>query len=253
MKKKVAPKKSENFFLSLVWIVLIALIFRAFLFQSYNIPSGSMLKNLLVGDYIFVSKYTYGYSKHSLPFSIPLIPNRIFSSEPMRGDVVVFKLPSDGKTDYIKRVIGMPGDKIQIINGEVYINNQKLSYKEIGVYEDNNLINRKKKALGCRNEKLKILEETLPNGKSYNILDSDITSYADNTGIYNVPKDHFFVMGDNRDNSQDSRYIKSVGFIPFDNLVGRAELIFFSWNWRKIGQNNCKTSIEWGRIFKLIR
>jgi len=253
MKKKIVPKKNENFFLSFVWIILIALIFRAFLFQSYNIPSGSMLKNLFVGDYIFVSKYTYGYSKHSLPFSIPLIPNRIFSSEPMRGDVVVFKLPSDGKTDYIKRVIGMPGDKIQIINGEVYINNQRLSYKEIGVYEDNNLINRKKKALGCRNEKLKILEETLPNGKSYNILDSDITSYADNTGIYNVPKDHFFVMGDNRDNSQDSRYIKSVGFIPFDNLVGRAELIFFSWNWRKIGQNNCKTSIEWGRIFKLIR
>ena len=124
MKKKIAPKKNENFFLSLVWIILIALIFRAFLFQSYNIPSGSMLKNLLVGDYIFVSKYTYGYSKHSLPFSIPLIPNRIFSSEPIRGDVVVFKLPSDGKTDYIKRVIGMPGDKIQIINGEVYINNQ---------------------------------------------------------------------------------------------------------------------------------
>jgi signal peptidase I len=253
MKKKIAPKKNENFFLSLVWIVLIALIFRAFLFQSYNIPSGSMLKNLLVGDYIFVSKYTYGYSKHSLPFSIPLIPNRIFSSNPVRGDVVVFKLPSDGKTDYIKRVIGMPGDKVQIINGEVYINNQRLSYKEIGIYEDNNLINRKRKTLGCRNEKLKILEETLPNGKSYNILDSDITSYADNTGIYNVPEGHFFVMGDNRDNSQDSRYIKSVGFIPFDNLVGRAELIFFSWNWRKIGQNNCKTSIEWGRIFKLIQ
>ena len=253
MKKKIVPKKSENFFLSLLWIILIALIFRAFVFQSYNIPSGSMLKNLLVGDYIFVSKYTYGYSKHSLPFSIPLIPNRIFSSEPMRGDVVVFKLPSDGKTDYIKRVIGMPGDKIQIINGEVYINNQRLSYKEIGVYEDNNLINRKKKALGCRNEKLKILEETLPSGKSYNILDSDITSYADNTGIYNVPKDHFFVMGDNRDNSQDSRFIKSVGFIPFDNLVGRAELIFFSWNWRKIGQKDCETSIEWRRIFKLIR
>ena len=253
MKKQIAPKKNENFFLSLVWIVLIALIFRAFLFQSYNIPSGSMLKNLLVGDYIFVSKYTYGYSKHSLPFSIPLIPNRIFSSNPVRGDVVVFKLPSDGKTDYIKRVIGVPGDKVQIINGEVYINNQRLSYKEIGIYEDNNLINRKRKTLGCRNEKLKILEETLPNGKSYNILDSDITSYADNTAIYNVPEGHFFVMGDNRDNSQDSRYIKSVGFIPFDNLVGRAELIFFSWNCRKIGQKNCKTSIEWGRIFKLIR
>ena len=254
MKKKVAPKKSENFFLSLVWIILLALIFRAFLFQSYNIPSGSMLKNLLVGDYIFVSKYTYGYSKHSLPFSIHLIPNRIFSSEPMRGDVVVFKLPSDGKTDYIKRVIGMPGDKIQIINGEVYINNQRLSYKEIGVYEDNNLINRKKKALGCRNEKLKILEETLPNGKSYNILNSDITSYADNTGIYNVPKDHFFVMGDNRDNSQDSRFISTVGFIPYENLVGKAQFIFFSlenarflqiWKW--------PYSIRYERIFQKIQ
>ena len=252
MKKKIAPKKNENFFLSLVWIILIALIFRAFLFQSYNIPSGSMLKNLLVGDYIFVSKYTYGYSKHSLPFSIPLIPNRIFSSEPMRGDVVVFKLPSDGKTDYIKRVIGMPGDKIQIINGEVYINNQRLSYKEIGIYEDNNLINRKKKALGCRNEKLKIIEETLPNGKSYNILDSDITSYADNTGTYNVPKDHFFVMGDNRDNSQDSRFLKKVGFIPHDNLVGKAEVKFFSWHWRKLGNKNCDASVRWKRIFRPI-
>ena len=248
MKKKVAPKKSENFFLSLFWIILIALIFRAFLFQSYNIPSGSMLKNLLVGDYIFVSKYTYGYSKHSLPFSIPLIPNRIFSSEPIRGDVVVFKLPSDGKTDYIKRVIGMPGDKIQIINGKVYINNQILSYKEIGVYEDNNLINRKKKGLGCRNEKLNILEETLPNGKSYNILDSDITSYADNTGIYNVPKDHFFVMGDNRDNSQDSRYIKSVGFIPFDNLVGRAELIFFHGIGEKLAKRTVKHQLSGGEF-----
>lgn len=253
MKKKAAPKKSENFFLSLVWIILIALIFRAFLFQSYNIPSGSMLKNLLVGDYIFVSKYTYGYSKHSLPFSIPLIPNRIFSSNPVRGDVVVFKLPSDGKTDYIKRVIGMPGDKVQIINGEVYINNQRLSYKEIGIYEDNNLINRKRKTLGCRNEKLKILEETLPNGKSYNILDSDITSYADNTGIYNVPEGHFFVMGDNRDNSQDSRF-QTVGFIPVNNLVGKARFIFFSlensrfleiWKWPK--------AIRGSRIFSTIK
>jgi len=253
MNKKMNVKKNENFFLSLFWIILIALIFRAFLFQSYNIPSGSMLKNLLVGDYIFVSKYAYGYSKHSLPFSIPIIPKRIFSSEPLRGDVVVFKLPSDGRTDYIKRVIGMPGDKIQILNGEVFINNEKLSYKEVGTYDDNNLINRKRKSLGCRNEQLKVIEETLPNGKKYNILDSRQPSYADNTGVYNVPKDHFFVMGDNRDNSQDSRYIKSVGFIPFDNLVGRAELIFFSWNWRKIGQTNCKTSLEWERILKRIK
>ena len=253
MNKKKIVKKNENFFLSLFWIILIALIFRAFLFQSYNIPSGSMLRNLLVGDYIFVSKYAYGYSKHSLPFSIPIIPKRIFSSEPLRGDVVVFKLPSDGRTDYIKRVIGMPGDKIQILNGEVFINNEKLSYKEVGTYDDNNLINRKRKSLGCRNEQLKVIEETLPNGKKYNILDSRQPSYADNTGVYNVPKDHFFVMGDNRDNSQDSRYIKSVGFIPFDNLVGRAELIFFSWNWRKIGQTNCKTSLEWERIFKRIK
>ena len=253
MNKKMNVKKNENFFLSLFWIILIALIFRAFLFQSYNIPSGSMLKNLLVGDYIFVSKYAYGYSKHSLPFSIPIIPKRIFPSEPLRGDVVVFKLPSDGRTDYIKRVIGMPGDKVQILNGEVYINDKKLSYKEVGTYDDNNLINRKRKSLGCRNEQLKVIEETLPSGKKYNILDSRQPSYADNTGVYNVPKDHFFVMGDNRDNSQDSRYIKSVGFIPFDNLVGRAELIFFSWNWRKIGQTNCKTSVEWKRVLKRIK
>lgn len=253
MKKKTKIKKNENFFLSFFWIILIALIFRAFLFQSYNIPSGSMLKNLLVGDYIFVSKYTYGYSKHSLPFSIPLIPNRIFSSKPSRGDVVVFKLPSDGRTDYIKRVIGLPGDKVQVIEGKVYINGSILSHKKIGIYNNNNLINRKKRSIGCKNEKLEIIQETLPNGRTYQILNSNISSFADNTGIYNVPEDHFFVMGDNRDNSQDSRYIKSVGFIPFDNLVGRAELIFFSWNWRKIGQKNCKVSVEWERIFKRIK
>ena len=248
-----ALKKKDNFFVSFFWILIIALIFRAFVFQSYNIPSGSMLKNLLVGDYIFVSKFAYGYSKNSLPFSLPIIPGRVFSSPPKRGDVAVFKLPSDGRTDYIKRVIGLPGDKVQIIDGEVFINDKKLIYKKIGVYSDNNLVNRKKRALGCRNEDLEILTETLPNGRSYEILNSAIESYADNTGVYNVPENHFFMMGDNRDNSQDSRYLKSVGFVPFNNLVGRAELIFFSWNWKKMSKPNCVTSIEWSRIFQRIK
>jgi signal peptidase I len=246
-------KKKDNFLISFFWILLIALIFRAFLFQSYNIPSGSMLKNLFVGDYIFVSKYAYGYSKHSLPFSIPIIPKRIFKSSPKRGDVVVFKLPSDGRTDYIKRVIGLPGDKIQIIDGEVFVNNEKLSYKKVGTFNDNNLINRKEKSLGCRSENLEVFSETLSNGRSYEVLNSKIESYADNTRVYNVPDKHFFMMGDNRDNSQDSRYLKSVGFVPFDNLVGRAEIIFFSWNWKKFSRPNCKTSVEWGRIFQRIK
>ena len=246
-------KKKDNFFVSFFLILIIALFFRAFFFQSYNIPSGSMLKNLFVGDYIFVSKFTYGYSKNSLPFSLPIIPGRLFASSPKRGDVVVFKLPSDGRTDYIKRVIGLPGDKIQVIEGKVFINNSKLDYEKIGTFQDNNLINRKNRSLGCRNESLDIILETLPNGISYEVLDSQNQSYADNTGVYNVPEDHFFVMGDNRDNSQDSRYLKSVGFIPFDNLVGRAEIIFFSWNWKKISKPNCKTSLEWGRIFQRIK
>lgn len=248
-----AIKKKDNFFVSFFLILIIALFFRAFFFQSYNIPSGSMLKNLFVGDYIFVSKFTYGYSKNSLPFSLPIIPGRLFASSPKRGDVVVFKLPSDGRTDYIKRVIGLPGDKIQVIEGKVFINNSKLDYEKIGTFQDNNLINRKNRSLGCRNESLDIILETLPNGISYEVLDSQNQSYADNTGVYNVPEDHFFVMGDNRDNSQDSRYLKSVGFIPFDNLVGRAEIIFFSWNWKKISKPNCKTSLEWGRIFQRIK
>ena len=246
-------KKKDNFFISFFLILIVALFFRAFFFQSYNIPSGSMLKNLFVGDYIFVSKFTYGYSKNSLPFSLPIIPGRLFASSPKRGDVIVFKLPSDGRTDYIKRVIGLPGDKIQVIEGKVFINNSKLDYEKIGTFQDNNLINRKNRSLGCRNESLDIILETLPNGISYEVLDSQNQSYADNTGVYNVPEDHFFVMGDNRDNSQDSRYLKSVGFIPFDNLVGRAEIIFFSWNWKKISKPNCKTSLEWGRIFQRIK
>ena len=239
--------KKNSFFGNLKSIfiaIFIALLIRSFIFEPFNIPSGSMKPNLLVGDFIFVSKYSYGFSKHSLPFSIPLIPGKIFSNTPERGDVVVFKTPENNRTDYIKRVIGLPGDKIEIKNGIIFINGSEILRKKLNDFIDTDN--------DTNNKRVRMYNEYFFN-KEINILDITDNGIADNTQLFNVPENHFFVMGDNRDNSQDSRYIKSVGFIPFDNLVGRAELIFFSWNWRKIGQKNCKTSIEWERIFKLIR
>jgi len=238
-----ALKKKDNFFVSFFWILIIALIFRAFVFQSYNIPSGSMLKNLLVGDYIFVSKFAYGYSKNSLPFSLPIIPGRVFSSPPKRGDVAVFKLPSDGRTDYIKRVIGLPGDKIRVTNGEIYLNENKILRKKLNDFIDND-----KNAFIKRIRKYQEYHDDL----TFEVLDIMDDGIADNTKLFLVPEGHFFVMGDNRDNSQDSRF-KTVGFIPIENLVGKARFIFFSlensrfleiWKWPK--------SIRGNRIFKKI-
>ena len=213
--------------------VLIALIIRSFFAEPFNIPSGSMKPNLLVGDFIFVSKWSYGFSKHSLPFSIPLIPGKIFSKLPERGEVVVFKTPEDNRTDYIKRVIGLPGDRIQIIDGKIIINDNLILRKKL-----NDFIDTDKNSSIKRIRKYK---EYFFN-KEIEVLDIMDQGIVDNTNLYIVPGGHFFVMGDNRDNSQDSRFANIVGYIPFENLIGKAQFIFFSlensrflelWKWPK--------------------
>ena len=240
-------KKKDNFFSNLKSVglaVFIALLIRSLIAEPFNIPSGSMKPNLLVGDFIFVSKWSYGYSKHSLPFSIPLIPKKIFSKIPNRGDIVVFKTPEDNRTDYIKRVIGLPGDKIRIVNGEIRLNDSIIVRKKMNDFLDND-----KKSSMKRVRKYKEYHEDL----NFEILDIMDNGISDNTELFIVPEGYFFVMGDNRDNSQDSRF-KTVGFIPFDNLIGKARFIFFSlensrfleiWKWPK--------AIRGNRIFKTIK
>jgi len=210
---------------TVIYAVLIALIVRTVAFEPFNIPSGSMIPTLLVGDYLFVSKYSYGYSRYSLPLSLPLIEGRILYSEPKRGDVAVFKLPSDNKTDYIKRLIGLPGDIIQMRAGRLYINGKIVPRQQVGDFlvED---------APG-RVRSMRQYIETLPNGRTHRILEESDRQPLDDTPEYKVPPGHFFAMGDNRDNSLDSRVpsrggLGGVGFIPRENLVGRAEILFFS-------------------------
>jgi len=201
--------------------LLIAVIVRTVLFQPFNIPSGSLVPTLLVGDYLFVSKYAYGYSRYSLPFGPPLFQGRIWGSEPKRGDIAVFKLPKDNATYYIKRVIGLPGDRIQVVGGVLRINGQAVKRERIEDYETQDPFGRPVKVAQYL--------ETLPNGVTHPIIERDgDRGYWDNTNEYHVPPGHFFMMGDNRDNSTDSRDESSVGFVPYENLVGRAEIIFFS-------------------------
>ena len=244
----MTKSKKNSFFSNLKSILIaifIALLIRSFIFEPFNIPSGSMKPNLLVGDFIFVSKYSYGFSKHSLPFSIPLIPGKIFLKIPERGDVVVFKTPENNRTDYIKRVIGLPGDKIEIKNGIIFINGSEILRKKL-----NDFIDTDNKT---SNKRVRMYNEYFFN-KEINILDITDNGIADNTQLFNVPENHFFVMGDNRDNSQDSRFINTVGFIPYENLVGKAQFIFFSlenarflqiWKW--------PSSIRYERIFQKIQ
>ena len=205
---------------TVVYAVLIALAIRTVAFEPFNIPSGSMKPTLLVGDYLFVSKYSYGYSRHSLPLSLPLIPGRILMSEPERGDIAVFKLPTDNKTDYIKRIVGLPGDRVQVREGRLYLNDKQVVRRRVADFIEIDELGRVHRTAQ--------FEETLPNGRTHRILEHTDQGQLDNTPVYVVPKGHYFAMGDNRDNSLDSRVLSGVGFVPAENLVGRAEILFFS-------------------------
>ena len=233
--------------ITIFYALIIAIIIRSLLFQPFYIPSSSMEPALLVGDRLFVSKYTYGYSKHSFPFSPNISNNRFFFKEPKRGEVIVFKTPADNRTDYIKRLIGLPGDEIQFIDGNLYLNN-------------NQILKTKKNIKGlkifCGKNHMDVIafDEKLPNGYSYTAVYSKENSFK-NSDKYIVPKNHYFFLGDNRDCSKDSRYLNSVGYVNKLNLVGRARIIFFStsknegnifqiWKWFEI--------IQWNRLFDII-
>lgn len=224
----------------------IAFTFRSFAFEPFNIPSGSMLPTLLVGDYLFVSKYSYGYSKHSLPWSIPVIPGRIMYTEPERGDIAVFRFPADTSVDYIKRIIGLPGDTVQLKHGRLYINGELVPRSDAGTFEERDEYNRV--------TRWKRFEEVLPGGVKHYILERSDNHPLDNTPLYTVPDDHFFAMGDNRDNSADSRVMDQVGFVPMVNLVGRAEVMFFSVDYDSdsFGIYGIPGGIRWDRIFNRI-
>ena len=231
---------------TLIWALIIALLIRSLLFQPFYIPSSSMEPTLLVGDRIFVSKYTYGYSKHSFPFSPNFSNNRFFSSSPKRGDLVVFKTPADNRTDYIKRLIGLPGDSIQFIDGNLFLNEKKIKREPIEI----------KEKIRCGNFLLETenFMEILPNGKKH-LVSYKRKGTLKNTKKYIVPSNHYFLLGDNRDCSKDSRYLDSVGYVNNLNLVGKARLIFFS-NDTKISSLlkfwNLKQSFRSKRLFKIL-
>ena len=221
---------------TIIYALILALIIRSFIFQPFYIPSSSMEPNLLVGDRLFVSKYSYGYSRHSLPFSPNITNKRFMSKKPERGDVIVFKTPADNRTDYIKRLIALPGDTFQIINGDLYLNDKIVSRKKIET-----IVN-----IDCGGETLEVnaFEETLPNDKKY-VAVYRKSGTMQNTDKFFIPNNHYFFLGDNRDCSKDSRFLGSVGYVEFNNLVGRASLIFFSsdknegnflefWKWNTI-------------------
>jgi signal peptidase I len=202
----------------IIQALLLALVIRTFFFQPFSIPSGSMRPTLLEGDYLFVTKWAYGYSRYSLPFGPPIFSGRIWGAEPERGDVVVFKFPPNPDVDYIKRVIGLPGDRVQVEGGQLFINGEAVKREKVGEIDDADITE--------VDRPVEVWRETLPNGVSYNTLDLTHNGIGDDTREFVVPEGHYFMMGDNRDNSSDSRF--SVGFVPAENLVGRANIIFFS-------------------------
>ncbi|MGG7518868.1 signal peptidase I [Allorhizobium undicola] len=229
----------------IIQALLLAAVIRTLLFQPFTIPSGSMMPTLLVGDYIFVNKFAYGYSKYSLPGSLDLFSGRVLASEPKRGDVVVFRFPPNPDVDYIKRLVGLPGDRIQVINGVLHVNGQPVPKVPDGSFTSDYRLD--------PGVNVPVFRETLDNGVNYDTLDLTQFSNGDNTREFLVPAGHYFMMGDNRDNSLDSRF--DVGFVPAENLVGRASVIFFSlgndtsfreiWKW--------PTNMRWDRIFRVVR
>lgn len=256
-----APKKDENFFSFLFWLVLAVVVLRSFIISPFNIPSESMLPRLLTGDYLFATKWSYGYSRYSLPLSVPLIPGRLFASEPERGDIVIFKAPPGNDVDYIKRVIGLPGDEVQVKDGQIFLNGNAIPKVKapdfiLPVTPNTNCYApefEKKDEAGKPVCAYRQFRETLPNGRSYNVLDLGTTP-QDDTGVYIVPEGHLFLMGDNRDNSMDSRFPaiegQGIGIVPQSNLVGKAAIMMFStdgsaewlkpWTWF--------TAARWNRI-----
>lgn len=209
----------ELFKTALIAIVL-AMIIRTFLFEPFNIPSGSMKPTLLVGDYLFVNKPAYGYSRYSFPFGFAPLSGRVWDKEPARGDVIVFKLPSDTSIDYIKRLVGLPGETVQVRRGRLYINGEIVPREALGVRQVTN-------GMGQSVTTTEYIE-TLPGGALHSIYEEGDDGPLDDTPLYTVPVGHYFMMGDNRDNSKDSRVQNGVGFVPFENMVGRADFVFFS-------------------------
>ncbi|TCS64228.1 signal peptidase I [Varunaivibrio sulfuroxidans] len=230
---------------TIFYAILIALFVRVVAYEPFKIPSGSMIPTLQVGDYMFVSKFSYGYSRFSLPFSLPLFHGRIFYTPPKRGDVVVFKLPTNTDINYVKRIIGLPGDRIQMINGILNINGVPVKRKRV---QDYTYTDERSGTLVRETQYI----ETLPNGVKHPILEISDNLPQDNTQVYTVPPGHFFAMGDNRDNSEDSRFLNVVGFIPKENLVGHAEFLFFSFNGDAWDLGKWGSVIRFSRIFSVV-
>ena len=232
---------------TIFFALLIALVLRVLLFQPFTIPSASMEPNLYEGDYIVVSKWTYGYSKHAIPFSPPVFEGRVFERQPERGDIVVFKLPRDNRTDYIKRVVGLPGDRVQMVNNVLHINDRPVQ----------NVVISDEAATNMYGMPVITARETLPGGKSFITQDFGPGNQADDTPVFEVPEGFYFMMGDNRDNSVDSRFGVSengVGLVPAENLIGKAEIILFSWKpgaslWNPV---SWFTKVNPGRFFTVL-